>query len=414
MKYIRSRRRGVAALTAFVAGALITSGCAGNSEPDPGVDEALTDIDPIELTVTAPFSATTTPSLGLEVWMEEVTANTDGKVTFDVYHDSTLHAGPEALTALESGLADIVFYANSWFPQELPVGNWNDLLVVTQANIGLPHTVLAAVPIAASLNDTESALRDELASRNAIPLLPNASAPYFFLCTSPVETLEQAGGKQIRVGGQPWTDEVTEAGFTPVFLPPAEMYESLQRGVIDCVSTNPTSAVADGLLGAAKYISLSEGGIGTGSGFAFAKDAWEELPESVRDVMTAAQSAYITEFAKETLEGWTELFAEAEAEGVTFVETAEFDELWNEYRMAALPEIEASAPAGIDGSEHVQNVRSRFADWNTWIEAELGVSSSEATDDLESRIASYETASEGIDWDVYEAKVREYLSTAFD
>lgn len=418
MKKQQSRFRTRAGLAALAAGVLVLSGCAAGDTPDaegPSADQgAFAELEPIELRVALPFPDNTTPSLGIQAWMEEITENTDGKVTFDVYYNSTLFAATEAMTALESGLAEVALYADSWFPEQLPVGNWNDRVIATEASTGFPHTILAGNPVIASLYNTEPALREELAAHNAVPLFQIVNGPFFFLCNSPVETLEQAEGKQIRVGGQPWTDEVTEAGFVPVFIAPAEMYESLQRGVIDCISTDPATANTTGVLEVAKYLSLSAGGTSSGSGFAFAKNVWEDLPESVQEVITDAQGAYVMEFAKTTLEAWADLITNAEAEGITFVDTTEFDTLWTEYRSKLLPEIEASAPAGIDGPAHVQDVRGLIAEWNSWIQDELGIASPSATGNLDSLIAAYSAGSEGIDWDAYDAKVREWLPAASD
>ena len=49
-----------------------------------------------------------------------------------------------------------------------------------------------------------------------------------------MESLADAQGKRVRVGGELYSDAVTALGMTPVTLSGAEIYEGFERGVVDC------------------------------------------------------------------------------------------------------------------------------------------------------------------------------------
>src|SRR6187397_3070272 len=125
----------------LVAGALgvvaLLAGCASGGGSAAPTEQASADtenfdwstVEPVELTVSHIFSPGATSTNLIEDWMEAVTEQTEGKVTFDYYPTATLHPAPEALSAMQTGLTDITFVSHGYWPDQLPVSNWDDIVV---------------------------------------------------------------------------------------------------------------------------------------------------------------------------------------------------------------------------------------------------------------------------------------------
>jgi TRAP-type C4-dicarboxylate transport system substrate-binding protein len=90
---------------------------------------------------------------------------------------------------------------------------------------------------------------------NIKPLVLRHLPQYTFLCTEPVRTMADLQGKKIRSYGAYIPQMLEALGATPVNLSMPEMYESLQRGVVDCVYWTRSLTVPFKLHEVAKYMS---------------------------------------------------------------------------------------------------------------------------------------------------------------
>ncbi|MBK5927553.1 TRAP transporter substrate-binding protein [Rhodobaculum claviforme] len=66
--------------------------------------------------------------------------------------------------------------------------------------------------------------------------------PQVFFCNAPIETLEDLQGLRIRSFTPSMSAMIEHFGATPVTLQFSEVYPALQRGVVSCGVTSPTSA----------------------------------------------------------------------------------------------------------------------------------------------------------------------------
>src|SRR5690606_31004763 len=74
-------------------------------------------------------------------------------------------------------------------------------------------------------------------------------------CAEPLTTLEDLKGKQIRVGPQAQFGQIEALGATPVAVAFADLYESLQRGIVDCMTIGLTTMVGiPGMIDLVPYI----------------------------------------------------------------------------------------------------------------------------------------------------------------
>ena len=126
------------------------------------------------------------------------------------------------------------------------------------------------------------------------------------LFTSTSKKLEKAGdfnGLTLRGAGD-GAEILATLGCASVFIPPGEVFESLERGVIDGYEiSNPTLDWEFGMAEAADYIYIS----GARQPYEYNPfivngDKWEALPDDLKEIVTEVNQA-------ETIRAYTELLA---------------------------------------------------------------------------------------------------------
>jgi len=113
----------------------------------------------------------------------------------------------------------------------------------------------------------------------------------------PIKSLEDVKGKKIRMAGLVPSQLVQELGATPVTLAATELYESLQRGVVDAVEFSSPAVDEDGKIHEVAKYWLTPGFHQTSSiyGVMINKDAWASLPDDLKAVFEeASRSALLS------------------------------------------------------------------------------------------------------------------------
>jgi TRAP-type mannitol/chloroaromatic compound transport system substrate-binding protein len=117
-------------------------------------------------------------------------------------------------------------------------------------------------------------------------------AETFVHTTVPLNDLSDLQGLKMRAFGDP-AEILQRLGVATAFIPSAEIYESMQRGVIDAFEyTTPSIDWTQGFQEIIKYSYISDARAPTGSQHQWVnRDSWNELPEYLQDiVMYAMQS----------------------------------------------------------------------------------------------------------------------------
>lgn len=390
--------------------AVLLAGCAaGGADESGGTLEAM---DPITLRASVPFPASGTPGTLLATWTEEVEKRTNGKVTFELFHDASLIPGAEAFSGLASGLADVGFFAASNQPNELPLANWLGQLTVPMTNLGYPTANLAGFPASVGAYATAEPVVEELRSQNIEPLLYMYSSPFMMVCDEPVVTPEDAKGKTIRTGGEPWESEVGALGMTNIFLPTPELYEALQRGVVDCAYLAADNVATLGVTEVTKATALVDGGASSGAQIGFNKDSWDSLPSEVRQIMREAAGPAQAEFMRDTFRVYQEAVEAGQAEGHEFTPTKELNAVIHKQREEMLKDLLASPPSGIDDPEGIKEQYAAYAEeWVDFVEKDLGVATVDpATATVDQLVEAYTAGGEDVDWKAYAERFEKFLA----
>lgn len=372
---LRSFRK-LTALAALVVGASVAfTGCSSGSTPgvvdEPGSDEAWIDLlNPIQLTVT---DQSTPESPNGQAWLafqEAVTERTEGKVTFENFWSSSLlSAGSDGVTGIGSGVADLGMIIPSYSASELPVASWAASLGALEYDSAAEaHLVGSAV---SHFDYTESGpLIDELASKNLKALAAFGTVPYDLMCTSPVESVDDAQGLTARTSGPIFTEGLQALGMVPATFAFAEVYEALQRGALDCVTMPAYSYVDYGFVEVATdYVPVKLPQL-AGLVIVINLDVWESFPVDLQRVFLE-ESVHVTHtLVSENLNklaGFAEVWDEY---GVTPHDATDLNQILSQKYATILKELPSTAPAGVpDAQAYVDQYMSRVDEWRMEIGA---------------------------------------------
>lgn len=220
----------------------------------------------------------------MQWFLDELEAGTDGEVETEVVYGGALVPGDDTLAGLQQGRAEAGNLVPAYFPAELPYNNIN-MVPIPDGNQAARVRALQQLaeesdPFAQEFEDNEIKL---------VGYLPNPSSAV--AVTDNVSTIDDLQGMSIRIPAQPASAVYEELGVEPVFMPSEEVYESVERGLVDGVTYPMDVEVATGVTEVAKYMAPDVGQNG-GSIFAIAQCAYDGLSEDAKAVFDDLQGQW--------------------------------------------------------------------------------------------------------------------------
>lgn len=374
--------RHLLATAAAVAGAgLLLGGCAAGADPAATETDAAEDYDPITLTL-ADFSPETGPNgKAWAIFQDIVEERTDGKVTFENYWAGSLLGATEVLSGVSDGVADLGTVIPSYYPEDLAITTWTMGLGDT-VSPSVVHAVAAGGAATYEFMLTQQEVLDEYSEQGLVPLMSTASAPYRLLCTKPVNSLDEAEGLRARGSGPLWVSTLEALGMTSVNVALNEAYESMQRGVIDCVSVQASGYITFGLVEIAKnFVPVTLANL-LGTTFVINQDVWNTLPPSVQAIMRDAASEAATAIWDFYLEGEAALGPMLEPYGgdIAVSDTDELDPVVRDEQKAWIDAMVDTAPGGLaDPQAVIDSFTEKLERWDAVLTDE-GFEPSEGAD----------------------------------
>lgn len=300
-------RTGVLALG--IATTILLAGCAESTEgastgsgeglpPGSSMEEyqaAFEDIDPIELQIQSPAPKGSTTGLPYERWAETVTEWSDGKITFEFAYSNAIAEPTEIDDALNDGRLDVASTLPIYEPDEYPA---NAALIET-GFISDQTPVLGSLQSNAWPNEVafnNEDVMNEFEEHGLVPLVPifNSGAQGMF-CNEPKTGLDDFKGVTSSSAGTAQSAQIAALGASPTTVAYTEMFESLQRGAVECGNASTTVAVLGGFISAAPHLTISpDAGFALApGGWTFSKARWDELPLVAQQLMWDSLDVYI-------------------------------------------------------------------------------------------------------------------------
>lgn len=265
--------------------ALIVSACSSDEEDSTAEAE---DNNNSGKSSTLKISHFTSPEHGyhkdvFEPFAEEIDELTDGRVTAEVYPGAALGDPTAQYEMTTTGVADVSYAIQAYNPGKFPLTSVADLPF-------LAETPEKATSLITDLYDEFPELQEEY-DDNKVLWLFGIDSDQILTVDKPINSLEDLKGLKISTPS-PASNKVVEAwGATPVFMPMNEVYEAMQKGVVDG-RMGPYSAVANFKLNeVTNYI--TEGDFYT-TNFVISmnKQTWEKLSEEDQEAITSLIDKY--------------------------------------------------------------------------------------------------------------------------
>ncbi|CAN5309595.1 C4-dicarboxylate TRAP transporter substrate-binding protein [soil metagenome] len=233
-------------------------------------------------------------------WAEQVEARTDGRVTVEFFHSGALLDATDTLPGIGDGRADMGYAVHFYHPGELALSSISEL----PFEVANPQVQTRAFNQLYRENDD---FRAEWEAMGVHVLHFNPSGVIILGSGEQITSLDQLSGMQVRAVGYA-AEALAERGANPIAMPAPEIYESLQRGLLNGYSSFPFEVIAaQQLQEVAPYVL----DLGLGNYLITAApinlELWNSLPSDIQDVMTEV-SEELSDSAV-----W-DIYAEVEAE----------------------------------------------------------------------------------------------------
>lgn len=232
MRSTLTRAVALAAAAGLALAACSSGGGGGNDSPSTGGnDQAASDQKVHTLTV-ASFLIDGTPNANMVNWfLDTLEEESEGRIQFERFPNESLCPGAEIVQCVSDGRADLGITVPTYTPDKFPLQNLSALPFMTDDNAAMMRAFY-------TLNQENEAFAAE-ADRLGLKALGYWPAGASLLGSKkPLASMADLEGVKIRAVGDGLLAAMDAAGAHPVALTAGEMYEGVERGVIDAIANN--------------------------------------------------------------------------------------------------------------------------------------------------------------------------------
>ncbi|MET7393745.1 TRAP transporter substrate-binding protein DctP [Dactylosporangium sp. NPDC005572] len=218
-------------------------------------------------------------------WAETLEKESGGRVRVDIFDSGSLVPGTETLKATRDGRVGLGIVPNAYHPEEL----------AALSVVATPYVTQKTVVDIAALNElavSNKTLKAEFEELGVKPLFFVGNGGAAAVTKAPITSLADFKGKRFRALAT--TDTMVKPlGATGSFVEFADVYESIQRGVIDgAFPMDMGSAASASLNEVAPYLTVTGQGTYTVSVGIVAQRTYDSYPAAVKDAIERTNQAY--------------------------------------------------------------------------------------------------------------------------
>ncbi len=213
-------------------------------------------------------------------WMDEVTRQTNGAVTFEHYPSEQLGKAKDMLSLTQSGVADVAFVVPVYISDKLPLSGVVDLP-------GGFTSSCDGVEAFWSLATGDGVIAKKEYGPNGIRILMAVVQPPFQVFTThkKIASVRDLEGLKLRTAGGAQDLTATKLGAVSIKLSAPDTSEALRRGTIDGGILARVSIGAYGLTDIVKFGTEGENFGSAALTWAISEAKWKSLPPDVQKIM---------------------------------------------------------------------------------------------------------------------------------
>ena len=286
-------------------------------------------------------------------WADEIERRSDGRIKINILWAGSGGAPLEILKLVGSGAVDMGAVPPAYFTNELPL---------TGAPNALPLTFTSnaeALKVMNGLVENVPAIQEELKANNVWPLWFNTLNTYQPLCTKPIDSVDDWQGLRIRTFGAYQPALWESLGAVGVNVLPAEIYEGLQKGRLDCAFYSTDLYASTKMYEVAKYLTTLGFGPQPTWPMWVNYEKWQSWPDNVKQLIEEV-SAEAAQMSVDALAEANEASLKTMVDnGVQVVEFTEMDKL-----MDTVPDFKALWLSEMEKIGKGDEARSVLEYWN--------------------------------------------------
>ncbi|MCP5368516.1 MAG: C4-dicarboxylate TRAP transporter substrate-binding protein [Hyphomicrobiales bacterium] len=270
--------------------------------------------DPVKIVYANYVNIKHPTNLSLEKFFKKIEADSGGSIDIEWHFASSLLGAKEIPAGVRDGLADSGYMIGVFVPSEMPVDNYiGDFTMINDDPLAVTGAVNELI-----IHHCPQCKKEYEEDFKVKYLGSYSLTPYLLQCKDERKSLDDFKGVKVR-GFSSIAEMVKAMGAVPVGVTTSEMYEALQRGVLDCTAHMLTSQRSFSLGEVAKYVILdSLGGFMGGSMLNLRLDKWNELSPEQRAVIVKNLPDVVAETTYNYLRLDGEVQKEMEAKGNKF------------------------------------------------------------------------------------------------
>jgi TRAP-type C4-dicarboxylate transport system substrate-binding protein len=286
-------------------------------------------------------------SEGDRYFVEEVEKRTDGRVEFKIYWSQSLVKAKDAISAVNTGLADVAAITPAYTPDLMPLASLA-AAPFCMLNYYSGHTGFMDL----YYDPDYSAFRDEFTNNNMVLLYSWGGCIIEIISKEPINNIASLKDKKVRLQAAPYSPLYTDLGWVPVALSPMESYEALMRGTMDAAGTYPMLSLGYKYIEVAKHHTNNRFGNSGGVFVVINRKAFNKLSKDVHKIMQEVGYEAVKHQANAYDKAETASYEAMTKAGVTLY-------TWNEEEMAkfksAIPAATEKFLTGLEDKGHPAN-----------------------------------------------------------
>ncbi len=226
---------------------------------------------------------------------DEIKKRTDSKVNITIHWGGTLVAQPQTLSAVGKGVADMGAAMGGTTVTENP--HWSTLSLT-----GAGSDQWAIMKAVYEVTNTNSEIKAEMDNHNVVPSHGYFPGTPVLVLKKPVESLKDIRGLRIRVATPDEASAWAKLGAESVTLSIPELYDSIDKGVIDGTVLTITWCDTLKLMEVAPYwYRLSNNLLGSDVTTVINKDVWNRFSMETRDTIQEIIGEYNEKYTNAVL-----------------------------------------------------------------------------------------------------------------
>ena len=249
-------------------------GCGNKTEtPAAGGDDPVG--DPIVLKVAHHEPAASDFNKAWEEFAKQLEEKTNGQCKLELYPAEQLGKGADMVSMVTNNITDIGWIVAAFFPGQFPVTE-----VLNLPMLGVPNSVTASKSLWQLYGENEDMQKEWAQGMHLITFSASGSQ---FLATKDKKVVvpDDAKGLKIRVAGSMPSRFIEAIGASPVSMPPPDMYEALDKGVIDGAGADWNMINSFKFKDVLKY-AMDMPLVSVPHGIVMNQQVWDGLPDDIK------------------------------------------------------------------------------------------------------------------------------------